>query len=187
MIKDFQILSKLGEGAYSSVYKVKRISDNQIYAMKRVKLLSLKEKEKENALNEIWIIASIRHPNLVCYKEAFWENNSNSLWLVKKHYNGVLQWRRPFSEDHEVPIKKSTLSGERNLGYIYTDSERSERTAQEKYFTLRYQKCKYFFDFKRRGEDWRYERLENCQKRFSAHSNWHSLLCISGGLERQTL
>lgn len=53
MIKDFQILSKLGEGAYSSVYKVKRISDNQIYAMKRVKLLSLKEKEKENALNEI--------------------------------------------------------------------------------------------------------------------------------------
>jgi len=38
MIKDFQILSKLGEGAYSSVYKVKRITDNQIYALKRVKL-----------------------------------------------------------------------------------------------------------------------------------------------------
>ena len=27
MIKDFQIISKLGEGAYSSVYKVKRITD----------------------------------------------------------------------------------------------------------------------------------------------------------------
>lgn len=59
MIKDFQILSKIGEGAYSSVYKVKRLTDNQIYALKRVKLHQLKEKEKENALNEIRIIASV--------------------------------------------------------------------------------------------------------------------------------
>jgi len=28
-LKDFQIISKLGEGAYSSVYKVKRIIDNK--------------------------------------------------------------------------------------------------------------------------------------------------------------
>ena len=80
MIKDFQILSKLGEGAYSSVYKVKRNVDNKEYALKRVKLMNLNSKEKENALNEIRIIASIRHVNLVGYKEAFWENNSNSLW-----------------------------------------------------------------------------------------------------------
>ena len=80
MIKDFQILSKLGEGAYSVVYKVKRHSDNKHYALKRVKLMSLNSKERTNALNEVRIIASIRHPNIVCYKEAFWENNSNSLW-----------------------------------------------------------------------------------------------------------
>jgi len=27
-LKDFKVLSKLGEGAYSSVYKVKRLIDN---------------------------------------------------------------------------------------------------------------------------------------------------------------
>ena len=80
MIKDFHILSKLGEGAYSSVYKVKRTIDNKEYALKRVKLMNLNSKEKENALNEIRIIASTRHVNLIAYKEAFWENNSNSLW-----------------------------------------------------------------------------------------------------------
>lgn len=80
MIKDFQILSKLGEGAYSSVYKVRRTHDNKEYALKRVKLMNLNAKERENALNEIRIIASIRHVNLVGYKEAFWENNSSSLW-----------------------------------------------------------------------------------------------------------
>lgn len=55
MIKDFQILSKLGEGAYSAVYKVRRVTDGEEYALKRVKLLNLNEKEKDNAINEIRI------------------------------------------------------------------------------------------------------------------------------------
>jgi len=80
MIKDFQIISKLGEGAYSSVYKVRRETDGNVYALKRVKLLNLNDKEKENALNEIRILASIRHLNVVLYKEAFWEKKSSSLW-----------------------------------------------------------------------------------------------------------
>ena len=42
--------------------------------------MNLNEKEKENAINEIRILASVRHPNVICYKEAFWENISNSLW-----------------------------------------------------------------------------------------------------------
>ena len=37
-IKDFQIVKKLGSGSFSEVWKVKRISDNQEYAMKKVKL-----------------------------------------------------------------------------------------------------------------------------------------------------
>ena len=45
-MNDFQILQKLGEGAYSTVYKVKRLVDNNIYALKKVKLLNLSDKEK---------------------------------------------------------------------------------------------------------------------------------------------
>ncbi len=71
-IKDFAIISKLGiyfssiayiskgEGAYSSVYKVKRKSDGCEYALKKVKLMNLSQKEKYNALNEVRILASIR-------------------------------------------------------------------------------------------------------------------------------
>ena len=36
----------LGEGAYSSVYKAKRLIDNEIYAVKKVKLNNLNEREK---------------------------------------------------------------------------------------------------------------------------------------------
>ena len=51
----------LGDGAYSSVYKVRRQEDNDTYALKKVKMLNLSEKEKENALNEVRILASINH------------------------------------------------------------------------------------------------------------------------------
>lgn len=35
-LTDFVILAKIGEGAYSSVHKVKRISDGKIYGLKKV-------------------------------------------------------------------------------------------------------------------------------------------------------
>ena len=35
-IKDFHILGRLGEGAYSSVFKVKRLNDKKEYALKKV-------------------------------------------------------------------------------------------------------------------------------------------------------
>ena len=70
----------LGDGAYSNVYKVKRLEDDQIYALKKVKLDHLSEKERENAINEVRILASIKHPNVIQYKEAFLDEKSKSLW-----------------------------------------------------------------------------------------------------------
>jgi NIMA (never in mitosis gene a)-related kinase len=52
-------LFNIGEGAYSSVYHVRRISDGEYYALKKVWMQKLSEKEKENALNEVRILASI--------------------------------------------------------------------------------------------------------------------------------
>ena len=94
MIKDFQILSKLGEGAYSAVYKVRRVTDGEEYALKRVKLLNQNEKEKDNAINEIRILASVRHPNVVCYKEAFWEKNSSSLCIIMEYADDGDQFQK---------------------------------------------------------------------------------------------
>ena len=46
----------------------------------QVKMIKLSEKEKENALNEVRILASIRHANIIAYKEAFFDEPSSSLW-----------------------------------------------------------------------------------------------------------
>jgi NIMA (never in mitosis gene a)-related kinase 1/4/5 len=79
-LKDFELMSKLGDGSYSTVFKVRRLEDGEFYALKRVKMGGLSSRERENALNEIRILASIKHPNVIGYKEAFIDENSKSLW-----------------------------------------------------------------------------------------------------------
>jgi serine/threonine protein kinase len=39
-LTDFFVIEKIGDGAYSEVFKVKRITDNRIYALKKVSLQS---------------------------------------------------------------------------------------------------------------------------------------------------
>ena len=54
--------------------------------------MKLSEKEKENALNEVRIQASVRHPNVCRYKEAFFEESTNCLCIVMEFCdNGDLQ------------------------------------------------------------------------------------------------
>ena len=84
-MEGFEILEKLGDGAYSIVYKVKRKEDNNIYALKKVKLKGLSEKEKQNALNEVRILASVKSPFVISYKEAFIEEEKETLCIVMEY------------------------------------------------------------------------------------------------------
>ncbi|CAG9333616.1 unnamed protein product [Blepharisma stoltei] len=99
-LKDFLLISKLGEGAYSVVWKALRICDNEVYALKKVSLGKLKPKEKSNGLNEVRILASINHPNVIAYKEAFFDDDSNSLCIVMEYaddgdlYQRVLEYQK---------------------------------------------------------------------------------------------
>ena len=62
------------------MFKIRRYEDGEFYALKKVKLDHLTEKEIENAINEVRILASIKHPNVIQYKEAFIFEKEKSLW-----------------------------------------------------------------------------------------------------------
>ena len=87
-LNDFRIEKKLGDGAFSQVYSVTRISDKTKYALKKVKMGKLSEKEKQNALNEIRILASIQHPNVIGYKEAFFCQKDGCLCIIMEIADG---------------------------------------------------------------------------------------------------
>jgi len=84
-LNDFKIVKKLGVGSYSSVYKIIRDTDGLVYALKKIKMGNLTEKEQENSLNEVRILASISHPHIITYKEAFIDEPSASLWIVMEY------------------------------------------------------------------------------------------------------
>jgi NIMA (never in mitosis gene a)-related kinase len=48
----------------------------------------LTEKERQNALNEVRILASIQHPNIISYKESFFEDKTSTLCIVMEHADG---------------------------------------------------------------------------------------------------
>lgn len=66
----------------------------------------LTRKEKENALNEVRILASIKHPNIISYKNAFYDGRSSCLCIVMEYAGSgdmlnkikSLKHRRSFDE-----------------------------------------------------------------------------------------
>jgi serine/threonine protein kinase len=81
-LKDFKQVKLLGEGAFAAVFKVVRYADGETYALKKVKLPSLSDKEKQNALNEIRLLASVQQENIVSYKDAFFDDRTRCLCIV---------------------------------------------------------------------------------------------------------
>ena len=84
-MEDFIIEKVLGKGSFGSVYLVRRKEDNKIYALKSVILEKLNKKEQQNSVNEVRILASVNHPNVIGYKEAFWDDKVSSLNIVMEY------------------------------------------------------------------------------------------------------
>ena len=122
---NFEILEKLGDGAYSIVYKVKRKIDSKIYALKKVKLQNLNEKEKENALNEVRILASVKSPFVISYKEAFIEDSDSSLCLVMEFadkgdlYQKITEFKKIGCLFEEVDIWRIFIQMTRGLKALH--------------------------------------------------------------------
>ena len=84
-IRDFTKEKVLGKGSFGSVFLVRRKCDNKIYALKSVYMEKLNKKEQENSVNEVRILASVNHPNVIGYKEAFWDDSGSTLNIVMEY------------------------------------------------------------------------------------------------------
>ena len=124
-MEGFEILKKLGDGSYSVVYKVRRKADNNIYALKKVNLQKLKDKEKQNALNEVRILASVKSPFVISYKEAFIEESDKSLCIVMEYadrgdlYQKIVQFKKSNCLIEETDVWRIFIQMTRGLKALH--------------------------------------------------------------------
>ena len=72
---NYEIKQQLGKGGFGSVYKVINKNDNKIYAIKRIEIKGLNQKELEFIQNEANILSNIENENIVKYHESFYEDD----------------------------------------------------------------------------------------------------------------
>ena len=70
-LKDFVVMDRLGTGSFASVYKARRLVDQQIYALKKINMKALGPREKHNALNEIRLLACLSSPYIIGFCDSF--------------------------------------------------------------------------------------------------------------------
>ena len=86
-LNDFEIIQNIGNEEKGLIFKVRRKKDRIIYALKTIKFQNLDKIAKKSVINEIKIISSLNHPNIVEFKEAFFDKASNSLNLILEFPN----------------------------------------------------------------------------------------------------
>jgi len=67
------------------VLKVERKSDKKIYALKRVNISKMSKREVQDAVNEIRILASVRHPHIVSFLQAFLDKGDTELCIIMEY------------------------------------------------------------------------------------------------------
>jgi len=80
----YRNLAKIGQGASGGVYTAYQVGTNLSVAIKQMDLD--KQPKKDLIINEILVMRSSRHPNIVNYIDSFlWKND---LWVVMEYMEG---------------------------------------------------------------------------------------------------
>ena len=138
-------------------------------------------------------MASVQHPNVIAYKQAFIDEPSSNLCLVMEYANsGDLSQRvknmrskdQMFQE--EVILKILT---QMCLGILALHSLRiMHRDLKVSYFypsKVLLLVCQYILNRRQHSQSWRPQRLKTCTLRWTQlYLSWYPLLCITRSVER---
>lgn len=81
----YTIVKTIGAGSFGQVYLVRQSRENRQYVMKKISSVSqLESKERESAELEVKLLQTLRHPNIVAYKDSF-VNSEDNLCLVMEY------------------------------------------------------------------------------------------------------
>uniref|UniRef100_A0A5F8GEV9 non-specific serine/threonine protein kinase n=1 Tax=Monodelphis domestica TaxID=13616 RepID=A0A5F8GEV9_MONDO len=85
-------LQKIGEGSFGKAILVKSREDCKQYVIKEINISKMSSKEREESRREVEVLANMKHPNIVLYRESFEE--SGSLYIVMDYCEGGDLYKR---------------------------------------------------------------------------------------------
>ena len=115
LFDEYEIKEKLGEGAYGCVYKVTQKSTNFLRA---VKAIERKHIDSNSFSNEIAILKTVDHPNIIKLFDCYYDNNY--YYMVEEYCSGgdlfdYIQKVKNFSEKIAATIFNQLLSAINHL------------------------------------------------------------------------
>ncbi|ORX97149.1 kinase-like protein [Basidiobolus meristosporus CBS 931.73] len=84
-IDNYTRLECLGEGGFGTVWKVVRLSDQKLFAMKEVKLQYHSLAGIRDAMEEAQILHNVQHPNLVAVEDFWAAQNNGKVFIVMEY------------------------------------------------------------------------------------------------------
>lgn len=109
-LKDYVFLKILETYRNVSIFKIKSKKEGIIYILKNIRLQLLNKNEKQKAINEIKLISSLKHPNIIEFKKAFFDKRSNSLNIVSGYgNNGDLRNKILYASKNEMYMEENII------------------------------------------------------------------------------
>ncbi len=113
--EEYELKEKLGEGSYGCVYKVIQKKTNYLRAVKAIKK---KNVDKDEFLNEIEVLKTLDHPNIIKLFDCYFDRNF--YYMVEEYCSGgdlfdYIQKEKCFNERKASIIFKQLLSAVNHL------------------------------------------------------------------------
>uniref|UniRef100_A0A670XZ30 non-specific serine/threonine protein kinase n=1 Tax=Pseudonaja textilis TaxID=8673 RepID=A0A670XZ30_PSETE len=79
-------VQKIGEGSFGKAILVKAKENGKQYVIKEINISKMSNKEREESRREVAVLANMKHPNIVLYRESFEE--TGCLYIVMDYCEG---------------------------------------------------------------------------------------------------
>ena len=126
---DFQVISKLGEGSFAEVFKVKSNENGKFYAVKRLKK-RYRTVDEVNKMPEIYALKALQgHPNVIKLEDIIYVHQNGFVAMVFEImdcnlYELISSHKKPFDEKTTLILMYQLL---KTIDYMHTSKKMFHR------------------------------------------------------------
>merc|ERR1711959_122804 len=105
----YEKVAHIGQGSYANVYLVVSSRSGRQYVLKEMDALNMTEQERGKALREVRILHTLKHPNIIGYKDSYLDDEGFLCIIMEYADGGDIHQLLQVQKHHNLPFEESTL------------------------------------------------------------------------------